>query len=148
MSAVEALRRVHAGAPELRVGRDRVGIARAEVDVAGVLPNPVVSAGTSSQAARLSIGAALPLPFLGQRGASISASRADLETVRVESEITWNDVRAAASRAYVQLWLAQERSVARKEGAAIAARIGDAVASRVELGASPEVDTLRTRAEL
>ena len=147
LSAAEALRRVHAGAPELRVARDRVGIARADVDVAGVLPNPIVSAGTSTQAARLSIGAALPLPFLGQRGASLTASRADLETVRVESEITWNDVRAAASRAYVQLWLAQERSVARKEGAAIAARIGDAVASRVELGASPEVDALRTRAE-
>lgn len=147
IDAVEALKRAHAGALELRVARDRLGIARADVGVAGVLPNPTVITGTSTQAARFSIGATLPLPVLGQRSASIAASRADLETVRVESEITWNDVRAAAARAYVQLWRAQERSVARKEGAVIAARIDDVVRSRVELGASPEVDGLRTRAE-
>jgi cobalt-zinc-cadmium efflux system outer membrane protein len=84
---------------------------------------------------------------LGQRGASVTASRAALDTTRVESEIAWTDVRAATARAYVQLWLAQERAAARKEGSVIATRLDDAVASRVELGAAPEVDGLRTRAE-
>ena len=147
LTGVEALRRVRAGAPELRVARDRQGIAHAEIGVAGVLPNPVIIAGTSTQTAKLSLGAALALPILGQRGATIAASRADFETVRVEGEITWNEVRACAARAYVQLWLAQERAIARREGALIAARIDDAVAARVELGAAPEVDGLRTRAE-
>ncbi len=147
LTGVETLRRARAGAPELRVSRDRQGIARADLGVAGVLPNPVVIAGTSTQGARLSLGASLALPVLGQRGATIAASRAELDTVRVESEITWNDVRAGAARAYVQLWLAQERAVARREGALIATRIDDAVAARVELGAAPDVDGLRTRAE-
>lgn len=147
LTGAEALRRARAGAPELRVARDRQGIAYAEVGVAGVLPNPVIIAGTSTQAAKLSFGAALALPILGQRGATIAASRADFETVRVEGEITWNEVRAGAARAYVQLWLAQERAVARREGALIAKRIDDAVSARVELGAAPEVDGLRTRAE-
>lgn len=147
LTGVETLKRARAGAPELRVSRDRQGIARADVGVAGVLPNPVIIAGTSTQGARLSLGASLALPVLGQRGATVAASRAELDTVRVESEITWNDVRAGAARAYVQLWLAQERAVARREGALIATRIDDAVAARVELGAAPDVDGLRTRAE-
>jgi cobalt-zinc-cadmium efflux system outer membrane protein len=147
LTGIEALKRVRAGAPELRVSRDRQGIARAEIGVAGVLPNPVIIAGTSTQAAKLSLGASLALPILGQRGATIAASRAESDTVRVEGEITWTEVRAGAARAYVQLWLAQERAVARREGALIAARIDDAVAARVELGAAPEVDGLRTRAE-
>jgi cobalt-zinc-cadmium efflux system outer membrane protein len=147
VTSAEALKRARAGAPELRVARDRQGIARAEVDVAGVLPNPIVIAGTSTQSARLSLGTSFALPVLGQRGASIAASRADADTVRVEGEITWNDVRAGTARAYVQLWLAQERAVARREGAVIATRIDDAVTARVELGAAPDVDGLRTRAE-
>ena len=147
VTGVEALKRVHAAAPELRVARARQAIAQSEIGVAGVLPNPVIIVSTSTQAARLSLGASLALPVLGQRGATVAASRAEFETVRVEGEITWNEVRAGAARAYVQLWLAQERAVARREGALIAARIDDAVAARVELGAAPEVDGLRTRAE-
>ena len=147
LTGAEVLKRARAGAPELRVARDRQSIAHADIGVAGVLPNPVIIGGTSTQAAKLSLGASLALPILGQRGATIAASRAEFETVRVEGEITWNEVRAGAARAYVQLWLAQERAGARREGALIAKRIDDVVASRVELGAAPEVDGLRTRAE-
>lgn len=147
LSAAEALKRARAGAPDLRVARGRESIARADVGVAGVLPNPTISAATNSQVARLALGASLPLPILGQRGASIAASRADLETAHLDVEVTWTDVRAAAGRAYVALWLAQERAAARREGSVIAARFDAAVAARVELGASPDVDGLRTRAE-
>ncbi len=147
LSSAEALRRVRAGAPELRVARDRESIARADVGVAGVLPNPIISAATNTQSARLALGASLALPILGQRGATIAASRADLETAHIDTEVIWTDVRAAAGRAYVALWLAQERAAARREGSVIASRLDAAVAARVELGAAPEVDGLRTRAE-
>jgi outer membrane protein TolC len=147
LSAAEALRRARAAAPELRVAREREGIARAEVGVAGVYPNPSVAAGTSTQTAQLSVTLSVPLVVLGQRGASIAASKADLETVKVEQEVTWADVRAGTARAFVALWLAQERSIARKEEVAIARRLDEVVTSRVEVGASPAVDGLRTRAE-
>ena len=147
LSAPEVLKRVRAFAPELLVARNRESIARADVGIAGVLPNPVISAATNTQVARLALGASLALPILGQRGATIAASRADLETAHIDVEVTWTDVRAAAGRAYVALWLAQERAAARREGSVIAARFDAAVASRVELGASPDVDGLRTRAE-
>ena len=147
LSAAEALKRARLGAPELRVAREREGIARADVDVTRVLPNPVVIAGTSTQAARLGIGVAMALPILGQRGATTDASKADLDTSRIDVEVSWIDVRAAAARAYVALWLAQELASARKEGSAIASRLDDIVSSRVELGAAPNVDGLRTKAE-
>jgi len=119
ISAAEALRRAKAVAPELRVAREREGIAHADVGIAGVYPNPTVAAGSSTQAARLGVTLSVPLVVFGQRGASIAASRADLETVKVDSEVTWADVRAATARAFVALWVAQERAAARKEELAI-----------------------------
>ena len=62
-------------------------VARAEVGIAGVLPNPSVSAGTSTQTAKLSLGVSVPLVVLGQRGAAIEAGRAELATTRVETEV-------------------------------------------------------------
>ncbi len=148
LSAAEVLKRARAGAPEVRVARTREDIARTDVEVTRILPNPTIIAGTNSQVARLSIGASMPLPILGQRGATIAASRADLETAHIDVEASWNDVRAAAARAYIALWLAQEMATARAQGSAIiAGRIDDVVSSRVELGASPNVDRLRTKAE-
>ena len=147
LTSAEALQRARAGAPEVRVARTREDLARADVDVTRVLPNPTIIAGTNTQVARLQIGIAMLLPILGQRGATIAASRADLETAHIDVEASWNDVRAAAARAYVALWLAQELATARAQGSVIAIRIDDLVAAKVELGAAPNVDRLRTRAE-
>jgi outer membrane protein TolC len=143
----QAIARARLGAPDLAVARGREGVARAEVGVAGVYPNPAVIAGTSTQAARFSIGASIPLVILGQRGASIRASRADLATVQVDTQVTWNDVRAAAAHAFVTLWLAQRTSIARADAAAVARRVDAAVGGKVELGAVPEVEGLRAHAE-
>ncbi len=147
LSAAEALRRARAAAPELRVAQERQGVARAEVGVAGIYPNPSVAGATSTQAAKLGVTVSVPLVLLGQRGAAIAASRADLDTVKVDAEVAWADVRASVGRAFVGLWLAQERAAARQEEVAIARRLDQVVASRVEVGAAPEVDGLRTRAE-
>ena len=95
LSYAQTIARARQRAPDLVVARAREGIARAEVGVAGTYPNPTLIAGTSTQAARFSIGASIPLVVLGQRGAAIDASRADLATVRVETQGTWNEVRSA-----------------------------------------------------
>jgi outer membrane protein TolC len=147
LSAAEALRRAHAAAPDLRVARGREGVAQAEVGVAGIYPNPTVAGATSTQAAKFGVTVSVPLVLLGQRGAAVAASRAELDTVKVDGEVAWADVRASAGRAFVGLWLAQERAAARQEEVAIARRLDQIVTSRVEVGAAPEVDALRTRAE-
>lgn len=143
----QAIARARQGAPDLVVARGREGVARADIGVAGVYPNPSVIAGTSTQAAKFSIGASIPLVILGQRGASIRASRADLATVQVDTQTTWNDVRAASAHAFVTLWLAQRTALARADAAAVARRVDAAVGGKVELGAVPEVEGLRAHAE-
>jgi cobalt-zinc-cadmium efflux system outer membrane protein len=139
----------HAGrlSPDIAAARAREAAARAEVGIAGVLPNPSISAGTSTQAAKLSLGVSLPLVVFGQRAASVEASRADLVTTRVETEIAAADVRAAAGHAYVSLWRAQGIAEEQARAAAVARDLDEAVAGRVELGAAASVDGLRSHAE-
>jgi cobalt-zinc-cadmium efflux system outer membrane protein len=144
----QALDRAAHVAPDLAVARAGEAVARAAVGVAGLLPNPSVTAGTSTQTARLSVGVSLPLLFLGQRGAAIDASRAELATTQVETEMAAVDVRAAVAHAFVALWRAQATSTERGRAAAVAGRLEEAVRGRVDLGATPSVDGLRARAEL
>jgi len=143
----EAIARARAVAPDLVAARAREGVARAEVGIAGLAPNPTVLAGTSTQAARLSAGASIPLLVFGQRGAAAAASEAELRTVKVEGDVTWNDVRAATARAYVRVWLAESTASARAGAADLVRRLESAVTGRVEVGAAPRLEGLRVHAE-
>jgi outer membrane protein TolC len=143
----DAIARARRAAPDLATARARESVARAEVDVAGTVPNPTILGATSTQAAKISVGASIPLVILGQRGAAIDASRADLATVKMESEVTWTEVRAATARAFVTLWLAERTASARADAAAIVRHVEGAVLGRVEVGAAPQVEGLRVRAE-
>jgi cobalt-zinc-cadmium efflux system outer membrane protein len=147
ISLEEALRAARAAAPDLVVARTREGVARAEVGIAGTYPNPSVAVGTSTQAAKLSGTLTLPLVVLGQRGASIDAARAEESTVRLDTQVSWNDVRQATTRAYVALWLAEGAATAKRDAAAIEATLEASVIARVQVGAAPQLDALRVHAE-
>lgn len=134
-------------APDVVVARGRESVANAEIGVAGVYPNPTAFGGTSTQAAKLSLGVSVPLVILGQRGAAIRAARADLDTVRTDTAAVQNDVRTASAKAFIALWHAERTATARAEAAALARRIEGAVGGRVELGAAPAVEGLRVHAE-
>jgi outer membrane protein TolC len=113
-------------------------------------PNPTVALGTSTQAAKFSATASVPLLILGQRGAAADAARADALTVRVESDLAWNDVRASTARAFVGLWLAESLATARTGAARIVQRLEETVTVRIDVGAkgaAPKVEGLRVRAE-
>jgi cobalt-zinc-cadmium efflux system outer membrane protein len=142
-----ALRAAHRAAPDLVVARARVSVAHADVGIAGTYPNPSLIAGTSTQAAKLSAGASIPLVVLGQRGAAIDAARADEATVVLDAEVAWNEVRQATTHAYVALWLAGGVAAARRESASIEATLETAVVQRVQVGSAPELDALRVHAE-
>jgi outer membrane protein TolC len=143
----QALERAGRVAPDVAIARSREAVARAEVGIAGVLPNPSASLGTNTQTARLTAGVSVPLVILGQRGAAVDASRAELATTRVETEIATVDVRAAVAHSYVALWRAQGIAGEEARAAAVALHLENAVAGRVELGAAANVDGLRARAE-
>ena len=143
----EVIAEARRAAPDLRVARAREAVARSEIRVARAYPNPLLSFGTSTQTARLSVAASIPLLVFGQRGAAEDASRADLVTVQVETEQAWSEVRVQASRAFIALWLAEQLARERQDVAKIAADLERLVAGRVELGAAPELDLLRAKAE-
>ena len=143
----QALDRAARMAPDIATARMAESVAVAETGIAGLLPNPSVSAGTSSQTAKMSLTLSLPLLVLGQRGAAVAASRADLATTRVETEMARADVRALVAHAFVVLWHAQGASLERERAAQVSGRLEDAVRGRVELGAAATVDGLRAHAE-
>jgi outer membrane protein, heavy metal efflux system len=143
----EALALARERAPAIAVARGREVVAEADARVGGIYPNPAVIAGTSTQTAKLSVGATVPLVILGQIGAATRAGRAELATVEADTRVAVSDVRAGAAHAFVALWLAQRTSEARTDAATITQRLDDAVRGRVEVGSAPELEALRARAE-
>ncbi len=143
----EALARARTHAPDLAAARAREQVAKADVGVAGLPPNPTALAGTSTQAARLSAGVSIPMLILGQRGAAADAARAELVTVQVETQGTWNEIRTATARAYVALWLAESVAATRGEGAKLVKKLEDAVNGRIDVGSAPQVEGLRVKVE-
>jgi cobalt-zinc-cadmium efflux system outer membrane protein len=147
VSLEDALHAARLASPDLVVARARESTARAEVGIAAVYPNPSVSAATNTRTARISGTFSLPLIVLGQRGAAVDAARADEQTVVLDTQVAWSDIRQATEHAFVALWLTERVASARRESAAIEATLESAVVERVRVGAAPELDSLRVHAE-
>jgi cobalt-zinc-cadmium efflux system outer membrane protein len=147
VSLEDALRAAREAAPDLMIARAKEGVAHAEVGVAATYPNPTGTVATSTQAARFSGTISVPLVILGQRGAAIDAARADELTTALDTLVTWNDIRSATQHAYIGLWLAEGVATARRDSAAIEAKLEAAVVERVQVGSAPEIDSLRVHAE-
>ena len=143
----EALRDAERAAPDLQIARMQEGVAKTEIGIAGIYPNPSIAAGTNTQTARLTGTLSVPLVVFGQRGAAIDAARAEQATVTLDTRVTANDVRQAAAKAFVAVWLAQGIAEARRESAAIQTGLESAVVQRVEVGSAPQIDALRVHAE-
>lgn len=147
VSYAEALTMSRQRAPNVAVARATENVAEADSRTGGLYPNPTFSAGTSSQTARLSLGASVPLLILGQRGAALAAGRAEYAAAKFDTQVSLADVRAATGHAFVALWLAERTAFARTDAALISHRLEAAVTGRVELGSSPELEGLRAHAE-
>jgi outer membrane protein TolC len=148
LTYAQALERAAHLAPDIAVARAAETVAVAESGIAGLLPNPSLSAGTSTRTAKLSLGVSVPLLLLGQRGAAVSAGQAEIATTRLDTQMAAADVRALVAHAFVGLWRAQATAFERARAATVSRRLEEAVRGRVELGAAPSVDGLRARAEL
>jgi outer membrane protein TolC len=147
VSYAQALAMSRQRAPSVEVARATESVAEADSRTGGIYPNPTFSAGTSTQTARLSVGASVPLVILGQRGAALDAGRAEYAAAKFDTQISLADVRAATGHSFVALWLAERTAGARADAAVIAHRLESAVAGRVELGSSPQLEGLRAHAE-
>jgi len=103
--------------PGLRAERDRLGLARAQVLKAGILPNPRVSAGLERPTGGPTKGTVnaynaqieWDITSLISRTAELEAQRKDLRSV--ELDVAWKEwqVAEAARLAFVRLFWAQKR---------------------------------------
>lgn len=134
-------------APNVALAQATERVAEAESRTGGLYPNPTISAGTSTQTARLSLGTSIPLVVLGQRGAALEAGRAEYSVAKLETRVSLADIRAATGQAFVAMWLAEHVARARADAAVVAHKLESAVAGRVELGSSPELEGMRAHAE-
>ena len=143
----EALAHAKERAPSVAVIRASESVAEADSRAGGIYPNPSINGGTSTQSARLSIGASIPLAILGQRSAALAAGRAEYAVAKLDSLSLLADVRATTGHAFVALWLAERTARAREDAARVSQRLEAAVKGRVELGSSPALEGLRAHAE-
>jgi outer membrane protein TolC len=147
VSYPQALALASERAPGIAVARSQEAVASAEIGVAGVYPNPTLAGGTSTQAAKLFVGLSVPLIILGQREAAMRAARTEAESTRADTDIARADARAGAAHGFVGLWLAEGTAETRVDAEKVAVRIDDAVHQRIDLGAVPEVEGVRTKAQ-
>jgi cobalt-zinc-cadmium efflux system outer membrane protein len=135
----------HASAT-MAVARAEEEVIGADVGIAGIYPNPTLIGGTNTQAAKASVGLSVPLNILGQRGAAVRASRAEVSAAQIATQAMQSDARSAAAHAFVELWLAERTAKARADAEQLAARVDDAVATRVQVGSVPQAEGVRSRA--
>lgn len=128
----------------VRVALADEGIIASEVGIAGVVANPTLFGGTSTQTAKVSVGVSVPLMILGQRGAAIRASQAGLDASHMGTQAIQSDSRAAAAHAYVSLWAAERTAQARIRADELVTRLDRAVNTRVQLGGAPEIERIRS----
>lgn len=143
----EALALAGTHAPDLVAVRAKEDIGRADVRVAGIVPNPTLTVGTSTELARLSADLSLPVSVFGQRDAAIDAATAGLAVLRADTRAMQNDSRWSAAKAFVTLWAAERIAEERHDAAELAAKTETAVTGRVETGSAPELDRTRAHAE-
>ena len=148
-----ALSLAEARALATRAGADvvlaerRERVARAQVDAAGALGNPTVSVQSARLSARLTTGVSVPLPLFGQRGAAVAAARAEADAVTLETNAVRLESRWNATRAWLDLWEAQERVALLETAAEEARRLAAIAQERFAAGSTPRLDAVRTNAD-
>jgi cobalt-zinc-cadmium efflux system outer membrane protein len=133
--------------PDVVLAELRSRVARTGVDVAGALANPTLGVHTARQTAKLSATLGIPLPVFGQRHAAISAAEADAEVARLDVDAIRLDARWNATRAWLDLWEAQERTRVFEAAATDAERVAAIAKERFEAGSAPRLDVIRTGAD-
>ncbi len=134
-------------APTARLAAAQVTATAAEVGVAGIVPNPRLSLGTTTATAIVTAGVTVFLPVFGQVGVAKDAARAQVATREDAAAVAVADAKLAAALAWIDLWAAEgERDLARDE-ASRSARVADAARGRESEGSAPKLDVLRSEAE-
>jgi outer membrane protein, heavy metal efflux system len=154
LAAVLALAREEG--PRLRLERQKVAAARADLLAAEARPNPVVSAGRARQPGELTnfgsrnaqdVSIELPLQLGGQRAARIAAADRGIDAAEAHVAASRHERVAEAGASHVALLLAQQRASALSAHVDEVARLRAVVEARRDGGLASDYDLLRLGVE-
>lgn len=147
MSLAQAREVAPRAAPDVVLAELRADLARKGIDVAGALANPTLGLQTARLTAKLTATLGYPLPLFGQRGVGIAAARADAAVAELDIDAVRVDARWNATRAWLDLWEAQEKAQLLQAAATEADRLATIARERFAAGSAPRVDVIRTTAD-
>ena len=136
----EAVARAEKANLELAAARLGEPVARAGVEAAGQLANPVLSFSVGPDDPTLTAAVDVKLPIFGQRGAAIAAAERALPVAQAELESRRIKLRASVRRSFHALADAQTQLALAEEAAAFAGRLEKMAAERYAAGSAPQLD--------
>lgn len=144
--------RLASGTPRMRAARARVDVATADIDLAGVRPNPSIGWEREAVPARDThddfVRLAVPLDLSGRRGVRMNAARAGLDAERAEADRTALEVAHDAYAAYARAAHARQRQAVLDATRAQLAELVDTLAARTRGGDVADLDATRAALEL
>lgn len=150
----EALAEAGVASPSNEAAAAGVRAAEAARTVAGLRPNPSVSATTENvtgtgpyrgfDQAETTVTFSVPLELGGKRGARIGVADARTGRAQLEATITLADVRLRVTQAYIEAAAAERRLTVARDQLQIANEALRVAKDRVMVGESPPIDEQRT----
>ena len=138
----------------LAAQRANVSVADAQITIARVFPDPVLTAGVGSWEVSgvgaqnsATAGVSVPVEWPTKRPARIAAARAGRDVAAADLEDVARTLRGAATAAWIDAIFAQRTAERRRTTAESMERLAEANAQRVRDGALGEMVALQTRIE-
>ncbi len=146
------LRRVHERSPRRQALEERRRAARAQVELAGVLPNPTLSyereAVPALDASDDYLRLGWTVDLAGRRGLATSAARAGADAERLDVEREAHVLELDARLAFLEAVYAREHLARLDEGRVALAQLVEALRSRARQGDASSYDADRATLEL
>lgn len=149
----KALERSGVISPAPEAGKFGIEAAEAGRVVAGLRPNPTISADVENvvgtgpykgiNEAETTIGFALPLELGGKRSARIAVADAQTARARIEAVTIGADLRLQVTQAYIEAVAAQRRLIIAQDQVGITAENLRIARDRVTVGANSPIDEQR-----
>ncbi len=154
----EALARAGVSSPSNEAANAGLSAAEAGRAVAGLRPNPSVSAATENvvgsgpyrgfDQAETTVSFSLPVELGGKRNARIGVAEARIDRAQLETAISQADVRLRVTQAYIEAAANERRLAVARDQLTIAGEAQRVARLRVTAGENPPIDEQRTSVAL
>jgi cobalt-zinc-cadmium efflux system outer membrane protein len=154
LSLSEAFEQADLRNPELIAARRNVELSRAEITIAGAIPNPQVAVQSgfgyvySDQANPSQVGINQLIELGGKRNARLGLATSQVQLAQLQLDALRWSIRSQVRRAYAELAAAEAQARAVEQQVALVQRLVDIARRRFEAGASPQAELLQAQLSL